>query len=781
MVEILESFVFGHRLGVLGVLLAFTVVMGFFAIQLRMEAGFEKQMPIGHEYVQTFQKYREQLFGANRLTIVVKARKGTIWDKAALARLYEVTQAVINMPNVDRMGVQSLWTPNSFVNEITEEGFSAKPIIPGTVTSDALTPEVIGNIERATSQGGYIGSLVSRDQTSAMITAELAEVDAQGVKIDYIAYNKNLNELRKKFEDKNFEIQIIGFAKQIGDIAEGAASVEVFCAFALLLTALAVYWYCRSVRMTVLPLACSFTSLVWQFGTLKILGYGLDPLAVLVPFLVFSIGVSHGVQQINFIVRCLARGKTTMDSARESFTGLLIPGVLALVTAFISFITLLLIPIPMIKELAVTASLGVGYKILTNLVMLPVAVSFCNFSTEYAHKAMLRREARARVIKMIAAVAKPRNAVIVTCLTMVLLGVSIWLSHGRIVGTLQPGAPELRPESRYNRDAVAITESYDMGLDWLTVVFEAAPNSTENIDIGRYQDDFIWEMQHVPGVLAVKSFAGQLRTYSQGYNEGTPKMAVIPNDPGNFAGLAAEIARNRGYVNSDCSMTAVHFFLKDHKATTINRLVSAIKDFRKREVRPDIAIRLASGNAGVLAAINDELEKSETPMLLYVYAAIVIMVLLVYRDFRSAIACCLPLTVGTFVGYWFMKEFQIGLTVATLPVMVLAVGIGVDYALYIYNRLQMHLADGDPIVTAMGYALEFEGMATIFTAITLSIGVATWSFSTLKFQADMGKLLAFMFIVNLVMAFTALPAFAVVLERVFKRKKPAYSPSILKH
>lgn len=430
--------------------------------------------------------------------------------------------------------------------------------------------------------------------------------------------------------------------------------------------------------MTVLPIACSFTSLVWQFGTLKILGYGLDPLAVLVPFLVFSIGVSHGVQQINFIVRCLARGKTTMDSARESFTGLLIPGVLALVTAFISFITLLLIPIPMIKELAVTASLGVGSKILTNLVMLPVAVSFCNFSTEYAHKAMLRREARARVIKMIAAVAKPRNAVIVTCLTMVLLGVSIWLSHGRIVGTLQPGAPELRPESRYNRDAVAITESYDMGLDWLTVVFEAAPNSTENIDIGRYQDDFIWEMQHVPGVLAVKSFASQLRTYSQGYNEGTPKMAVIPNDPGNFAGLAAEIARNKGYVNSDCSMTAVHFFLKDHKATTINRLVSAIKDFRKREVRSDIAIRLASGNAGVLAAINDELEKSETPMLLYVYAAIVIMVLLVYRDFRSAIACCLPLTVGTFVGYWFMKEFQIGLTVATLPVMVLAVGIGVD-------------------------------------------------------------------------------------------------------
>jgi predicted RND superfamily exporter protein len=192
-------------------------------------------------------------------------------------------------------------------------------------------------------------------------------------------------------------------------------------------------------------------------------------------------------------------------------------------------------------------------------------------------------------------------------------------------------------------------------------------------------------------------------------------------------------------------------------------------------------LRLAGGNGGVLAAINDEVARSELPMMLYVYAAIVALVLLVYRDVRAAIACCVPLTVATFIGYWFMKEFEIGLTVATLPVMVLAVGIGVDYALYIYNRLQLHLAAGCDMFTAMGYALEFEGMATIFTALTLAIGVATWAFSDLKFQADMGKLLAFMFLVNLLMAFTALPALAVVLERLLPRRGPAYSPSILAH
>ena len=228
-------------------------------------------------------------------------------------------------------------------------------------------------------------------------------------------------------------------------------------------------------------------------------------------------------------------------------------------------------------------------------------------------------------------------------------------------------------------------------------------------------------------------------------------------------------------------MTAVHIYLADHKATTINRLIAAVKDFRAREPMQGVKIRLAAGNAGVLAAINEEVEHSELPMMLYVYAAIVILVFLVYRDLRAVLACCLPLTVGTFIGYWFMKELQIGLTVATLPVMVLAVGIGVDYAFYIYNRLQLHLASGQGIVKAVEHAILETGMATIFTAITLAIGVATWSFSALKFQADMGKLLAFMFMVNMVMAMTVLPAFAVWLERVFPRRRPARAPGMLGH
>jgi len=777
----LESFLFSHRAGMLAGIGVLTAVMAYFALQLRMEAGFEKQMPIGHEYVQTFQKYRQDLFGANRLTVVVRPRQGTIWTKPALARLYDVTQAVLFLPNIDRLGVQSLWTPNSFVNEITEEGFRAEPLIDGTISPPALTDDVIARIRRSTNDGGFVGTLVSRDQTSAMITAELDEYDRAGNKLDYVAYNRLLEEHLRKFEDKDFEVQIIGFAKQVGDIADGASSVLVFCAVALVLTALAVFWYCHSVRFTLLPIFCSLTSLVWQFGTLRLLGFGLDPLAVLVPFLVFAIGVSHGVQQINYITRELAHGRTAMQAARQSFTGLLVPGTLALVTAFVSFVTLIIVPIPMVRELAITASIGVAYKIVTNLVMLPLAASWFHVTQDYAERALARHEARSRWLRALAAVARPRNAVAVTLATVALLGVSMYEGQGRVIGSVAPGAPELRADARFNQDAMSIAGNYDIGLDWLTVVFEAPVQSCENVTAGAYQDEFAWAMQGVPGVISISGFSSLMRTYNLGYNEGNPKMSAVPTDPGNYAGLATEISRMRGYMRKDCSMTAVHLFLADHKATTITGVIHAVERFRAENPRPGVKIRLASGNAGVLAAINDEVKRSEEPMLLYVYATILILVLLAYRDVRAMIACCLPLTVATFVGYWFMKVLDIGLTVATLPVMVLAVGIGVDYAFYIYNRLHAHLAEGMGIVHAMEKALMEVGMATIFTAITLAIGVSTWAFSSLKFQADMGKLLAFMFLVNLVMAMTALPALAVVLERLFPRRQAVRASKLMSH
>ena len=329
MVPALENFVFRFRIYILAVFAAFTIYGGYYATQLKMDAGFEKQLPSGHEYIQTFQEYRDRLFGSNRIIIVLKERDGQIWNKDYFRTYKDLTDALFYLPGVARHTLTSLWTPNSRYFEITEDGFVADDVIPGTITVDNLDNQCVSRLKTASLattcmpaleiiennvvRGGFVGRLVANDFSAAMVRAELLDIDVKsGARLDYFDLADKLeSEIRDKFESDKYEIQIIGFAKLVGDIADGAGTVVQFFIVALILTIMSVYIYARSAVLTFLPIFCSLTSLVWQFGILNLLGYGLDPLAVLVPFLVFAIGVSHGVQQINLITAEISSGKSS--------------------------------------------------------------------------------------------------------------------------------------------------------------------------------------------------------------------------------------------------------------------------------------------------------------------------------------------------------------------------------------------------------------------------------------------------------------------------------------
>ena len=354
MVAKVEAVVFRFRFLILAALMAFTVLMGVFALQLRLDAGFEKQLPKGHEYIETFFEYQDQQGGSNSIIIVLRANEGNIWNPKFMAKLNAVTQDVFFLPGVARSTVTSLWTPNTRYLEVTEDGFIAGDVIPGTITAGNMSEEDIPLVQNNVIRGGFVGRLVANDFSAAMVRAELQEINPKTrEKLDYFELASQLETLiREKHENEDFTIHIVGFAKMIGDIAEGARSVVMFFAVAFLLTAAAVYFYSRSFILTFVPLVCSLVSLVWQFGILTLLGFGLDPLAILVPFLVFAIGVSHGVQQINLISKEITGGADSMTAAKASFRQLLIPGSMALVTDLVGFGTLYWIQIGMIQELA---------------------------------------------------------------------------------------------------------------------------------------------------------------------------------------------------------------------------------------------------------------------------------------------------------------------------------------------------------------------------------------------------------------------------------------------
>jgi len=607
-----------------------------------------------------------------------------------------------------------------------------------------------------------------------MITADILDVDpVTQEKLDYLELAARLEtEIRETLVDDEFDVHILGFVKQMGDIADGARSAIWFFALAFVLTALAVYMYSRSWVLTFLPLFCSLTSVVWQFAVIDLLAFGLAPLAILVPFPVFAIGVSHGVQQINLISKRVRAGDTGMEASRASFRELLIPGSMALITDLIGFGTLVIIPIPMIQELGITATIGVAFKIITNLLMLPLLASYFRFDEKFIERVNRSHDRRVRVMTFFGRIAEPRYAIRSVIIFSMLFAIGFWQSQGRHVGDLHPGTPELEPNSRYNRDAALVVEKFDIGLDLLTVIIETPAESCIDYEVMDYLDRFSWHMNNVPGVLSVVSSPVVAKQFASAWNEGNLKWRAMPRNRYSLVQATNQIPPTTGILNGDCTLMPAMVFTADHKATTIKEVIGAVEDFRRDHPKEGVQIRLASGNIGVQGATNEVLEKSEIPMLLYVYATIILLVIITYRDWRATICCCLPLALATVLGYWFMKELEIGLKVATLPVMVLAVGIGVDYAFYIYNRLQIHLDKGLDMTAAYQQALIETGNAVIFTAITLAVGVSTWVLSPLKFQADMGMLLTFMFTINMVMAVTSLPALAVVLEMIAPRRKP---------
>ncbi len=793
-----ENFVFKARKFWLVVFAILTVVMIGFASQLKVDAGFKKQIPLDHEYMQTFLDYEAEFGGANRVLIAVVARDGDIFSLPFMQTMEKITNDTISLDAVDNARVRSIFTPNVRFVEIVEDGFAGGNVIPANFAPNAPgfepSSEDFDTIRDNIVKAGIIGRLVSQDFSGAMVWAELVpEGGAGGQKLDYQQVAAELEALRTTYENEQISVHIIGFAKIVGDISEGAKSVVAFFGIAIAITFVLLVLYSGSFRLAAWTVLAAITAVIWMLGTLRLLGFGIDPMNILTPFLVFAIGVSHGVQMINswlserlfggaegdVATLSASQAVGSEEAARRTFRRLIVPGSVALLSDCIGFVTILFIQIRIIQELAITASIGVALILVTNLMLLPILLSMTSFgrNTDRFRAKQIKRAAKPFFLwALLARFSHPLPALVAIVLA-VALGWFGWEKSKQMqIGDSEEGVPELRQDSRYNQDARTISGAFGLGIDMINVIVEMAPQAcTESYFAMEQVDRFAWHMQNVEGVQQVITLPGVAKVINAGWNEGNVRWRVIPRDRYVMRQNLQNIETDTGLLNQGCSAIPVQIFLEDHKAGTITRVVNAVKDFRKAhqafdvkflekiEADPEgsidrINLRLATGNAGVMAATNEKVSEAQLPMMIWVYAAVVLLCVLTYRSLMATLCIVLPLMLVSILANALMAHLNIGLKVNTLPVAALGVGIGVDYAIYIYSRMREFLDKGESITDAYAHALRLTGTAVLFTALTLAAGVGTWVFSVLKFQADMGILLGFMFVMNMIGAIILLPA-----------------------
>jgi hypothetical protein len=755
--HLIERLVFNNRILLVAACLVVTALLGLFAMRLQVSASFEDMMPQSQEFVRNYKGHAASLGGlGNSVRIVVTNTRGDIYDPKYLETLKQINDKVFLFQGVDRSFMKSLWMPVVRWTEIVAEGYQGGPVMPDGFDG---SPDNVNKLRRNVERSGIVGSLVSTDHRSSMLFVPLIEKDpVTGKAIDYKAFRDQVEALRSYSKD-GVEIHIIGFAKLVGDLIHGLTEVLTYFLYAAVIAVLIILVYTRCWRSTLLVTGCSMVAVVWQMGLMQLLGFSLDPYSILVPFLIFAIGVSHGAQKMNGIMQDIGRGTHKYVAARYTFRRLFLAGLTALLADAVGFAVLALIDIPVIRGLAVAASIGVAVLIFTNLILIPVLLSFTGVSKGGAAYSIRSLQGAHPVVKWLGGFAEKRRAAGVIAASVVLAAAGAMVSLQLKIGDLDPGAPELRPDSVYNQDNAYITKHYLLSSDQFAVIVSTPPNGLVTYEAMLEMDRLEQILRDLPGVQTTTSVASLARRYTAAGFEGSPKWETINRDPF-VVQDAMSIVNNSSpeLFNDGRSVAPIIVYLKDHKATTLTSVVKTVEEFARTHNTEDRKFLLAAGNAGIEAATNIAVERANRTMLLYVYASVVLLCFITFRSWRAVVVAVVPLIVTTILCEALMVMLGIGIKVATLPVTALGVGIGVDYSLYLLTTHLMVQRQGYSVRDAYMAALTSTGKVVALIGITLSAAVITWAGSPIKFQADMGMLLAFMFLLNMVGALVLVPS-----------------------
>ena len=774
--SVVAGSVFSARPVVVAIFALLTVFLGYQALNIQVNTDVRKMVPLGHPYIENFLEHRNDVELGNDIRVIVAdVRHDDIFNDEYMQVLRMVTDDVYAIEGVDPSKISSLWTPDTRWAEVTEDGFEGGEVIPPAYDgSDESLEDLRVNVLRSR----YVGRLVADDFRSSIVHAHLMDVLAADSGVNIPDLNDELDEIRERYQEEYpfVRIHIVGAAKVAGDVMAAAQEVAMFFFLTLGLTALLLLIDTRCIRSTITVATCSFVAVIWQLGIVSMLGFTIDPYSMLVPFLVFAIAVSHGVQVVNALANHATDGLDKLASAKATLTSLAVPGMVALVSDAIGFLTLYVIDVGVIRELAIAASVGVAIIILTNLIVVPVIMSYIGPSPAALNKIRFKRNHHSHPLSTVfARFTHPRWAAVSILIAAVGYAGGLWISKDLQVGDLDKGAPELWPDPceemdcprgyvperryQYNHDVNVLVSNYSVSADVLVVIGQTPVEGCNNYHALQMIDDLGWKLRGIEGVQDVTSIASVTKQINANMNEGNLKWATISRDQfalNNVMGFMPD-----ELYNLDCSVTPVYAFLDDHRAETLDRVTEAVERFAAEHNDPDvISFKLAAGNAGIEAATNQTIAASQYRMLALVYGVVFVLCLIAFRSIRAVLCIIIPLGLTSILCQALMTHLGIGVKVATLPVIALGVGIGVDYGIYIYSRLESYLKQGMPLDQAYHETLKTTGKAVAFTGLALAVGVIFWAFSSIKFQADMGILLTFMFLWNMVGALWLLPALA---------------------
>ena len=756
------------------IMLAITALFGYGILKMDFYTQFIELFPKNHPYVKIHKEFMEYFGGANVATLVLEVKEGDVYNKETLEKIVRIQEDVERISGVNPFQIFSLASRRVQRSEAIAGGIAMTPIMKTVPQSNA---EMFNLKAKVFSSEAY-GNWVSTDLKALRLKATFLE-DLEG-KIDYKALFDDFIKIREKEEDANHKIYLAGEPILYGWVYSYLPEMSILFSISCIILTLLLFFFLGRQPAWWIPLVSAVLSSIWGLGMSGFLGYQFDPLIIVVPFLLTARAMSHGVQWLNRFGHEFRRLGDVKEAAHITGVQLFNPCVIGVVTDACGVLIVALIPIPILQHLAILGFFWGMSVIFTVSIFNPVFASFLPLKRdslkENPHWAFLTNMMGG--MARFSITSKGKVSLIIASILILTAGIIGFT--GVPIGDANPGSPVLWPDSDYNQSVANINKRF-LGMEEMYVLIRLNPRSGSYIlNVGTLKGmenlkNFLISRGEVASGISVAGLFSSMNSLARG---GDPKYDIAPASDALASGLLM-IANNNAalgdmdkYFTPTLNAANLRIFLRDHKGETLKRVIADIREWASSpeniitaparggsgEIVQHVFFEPAGGLGGILAAAIELIEQANHFLVGGILLFTFLCCAVVYRSLFAGFIFVLSLVLANFTSFAYMAWKEIGLNINTVPVVSLGVGLGVDYGLYIVSQIKELIVAGASWEKGIVDGVQSTGRAVFYQAVMMSASVFFWWFSPLRFQAEMGFLLAILMMVNMFVGVLLLPA-----------------------
>ncbi len=767
------AFILKFRIAVLVMIAIATAIFGVYTAKLKIATDFVSFYPPRHPFIQLYNKYRSMFGSANVMVLAVEVKGGDIYNWETIDKIDRITQAMLTVEGCNPAQLASITHPKLKNVEVTGMGITLKPMIHAGIDRSSIG---LQEIKRSIySNEGVRGFYVSPDDKAAAIYAGFWEEGWNPATV----YRK-IEEIRKRETDENHKIYITGYPALYSYIYAIAPQIGKMLLVTLLVLLGLLFYYFRTVQGIVIPFLSAVVSTVWGLGFASMLGYSLDPLILVVPLIISARLMSHSVQCMSRYYEEYLRVGDRTEALIKGYGEMLAPATLSTLTDAVGLLLISVATIPIMRHLGFFSSFWVMTIVITVATLNPLILSFIKPPSA----AKIERQTRGRIYSKVSGfLVKPsqgRSRWVVVGIVALILVIGGFYTHKLRIGDTEAGSAILFPSHPYN-DSFRFFNKNFVGATQLIILAEGKePGAIKNYSSLKSMERFQNFMEVEGGAGGTLTFNNMIKRVYRMFHEGNPKWEMIPKNDRDLAQIGYIIRNNAApgemdtYVDPSWTNATITCFYKSYTADLIKNCIARAKEFIEKNKAEKLNYRLAGGLLGILYAVNEEVEYSYWVSLIVVFVACFFLCVLTFRSVKCGFILIIPLAVSQIITEVFMLIYGIDVNINSLPVAAIAVGIGINYGIYLLARTNEEFARTGDYAVANRNAMDTTGKTIVFTESTMLAGIFFMIFVNMKFQSEMGLLLTILMFLNMINALVLIP----VLVTIFK---PTPTKGLLQH